>query len=110
MHFTCSPVTEWKYLVLPLGCRLFPALLLALLFGPGFILSEVLFGKGSLVFLFQLCEHLLPLFLSVLVLVADSFCVDCRLSEIRKCFPPQLRHLRQAQEGKASSQGGKVQI
>lgn len=95
-------VTEGKYLVVfPLGCHLFPAVLLGLLFGPGLIFNEVLFGKGSLVF--QLGQDLLSLLLPVLVLVADGVCVHCRLSEVGERFPPQFRHLRQAKEGKAAS-------
>lgn len=95
-------VTEWKYLVvLPLGGHLFPAFLLVLLFGPGFVLCEILLGKWSLVFLLQ---HLPSLFLPVLVLVADGLCVHCCLREIRERFPSQFRHLRQAEEGEATGQ------
>lgn len=87
----------------PLGCHLFPALLLGHLFGPGLILDKVLFGKGSLVFFFQLGQHFLSLLLSVLVLVADGVCVHCCLSEVGERFPPQFRHLWQAKEGKTTS-------
>ncbi len=106
MHLVLSfhvMVTKWEYLiVLPLCCSLFPAFLLGLLLRPGLILDEVLFGKGGLVFLFQLSKHLLSQFLSVLVLVADGVGVYRRRREIRKCFPPQLRHLWQAKQGKTA--------
>lgn len=86
--------------MLPLGSHLSPANLLGGLFRPGLILDEVLSGKTRL--FSRLCEHLLPLFLPVLVLVADGVCVHGRLGEIRKRFPPQLGHLRQAEEGEAA--------
>lgn len=96
-------VSPRKYLiVLPLGRPLFLAFLPGLLLRPGLILDEALFWKGGVVFLSQLSEHLLPLLLPVLVLVADGLCVDCRRGEIWKMFPSQLGHLRQAEEGEAA--------
>lgn len=98
-----------KYLMTtPLCCPLLPSVLLALLFGPGFFLD--LLGNLSSVLCFQLCQHLLPVFLSVLVLVADGFCVYRCLHKIREGFPLEFRHLWQAEEGKTPSQGAKVQI
>lgn len=96
--------------MLPLGRPLPPAFLPGLLFGPGLILDEVLFGKGGVAFLFELGEHLLSLFLPVFVLVADGLRVHRRLGEVRKRFPPQLGHLWQAEEGEAAGQCGKIQI
>lgn len=92
----------------PLGGRLLPALLLGLLFGPGLVLEEVFPGKRRLVFVFQLGQHLLSLFLPVLVLVADGVRVYRRLCEVWERFPPQLGHLGQAEEGEATGQRGKV--
>lgn len=89
--------------MLPLRCPLFPAFLPGLLFGPGLILFKVLLWKRRPVRLLQLREHLLSLFLPVLVLVADGVGVDCRLGEIGEGFAPQLRHLRQTEEGKTPS-------
>lgn len=93
----------------PLCCPLLSSFLLGLLFGPGFLLDVVL-GKLNFFLCFQLCQHLLSLFLSVLVLVADGFCVYRRLHKIRERFPLEFRHLWQAEEGKSPGQGAKVQI
>lgn len=86
--------------MLPLGSSLLPALLPALLFGPGLILHEVLFERTNLVSLFLLSQHLPSLFLPVLVLVSDGIGVYC--GEFGNCFAPEFRHLGQTKEGKTA--------
>lgn len=93
----------------PLCCPLLTSFLFGLLFGPGFVPDPVL-GNLTFVLLFQLREHLLSLFLSVLVLVADGLRVHRGLDEIGERLPLELGHLRQAEEGKATGQGAQVQI
>lgn len=101
---------SWKYLIVaPLCYPLLPSFLFGLLFGPGFVLDLIL-GKLTFVLRFQLCEHLLSLLLPVLILVADGVRVHRRLDEIGERFPLELGHLGQAEEGKATGQGAKVQI